>query len=401
MRRFGPGMLVTAAFLGPGTIATASAAGAHYGATLLWAVLFSIVATFILQEMAARLGLVTREGLAEALHTMLDNRWLSMLASVLIIMAIGIGNAAYEAGNISGAALAMQNLTGTPGAVWSILSGIIAAMLLATGQYKIVERVLVLLVLLMSSVFVLTMLMNSPDLSDLVSGLFKPAIPDGSMLTIIALIGTTVVPYNLFLHANAVREKWSAGFPVKTALNESRWDTGISVGLGGLITLAVISTSTTAFYQTGVVFSADSIARQLEPLLGVYSHYLFATGLLAAGITSAVTAPLAASYAVCGALGWPQKLSDNRFRMIWGTVLFIGTVVSAIGTKPIKAIIFAQATNGFLLPIIAIFLLVVMNSGDRLGEYRNKLPANLLGGTVVLVAAGLGLVKILSVFGLI
>ncbi len=112
MRRFGPGLLVMAAFIGPGTVTTASKAGAEYGFALLWALLFSVVATIVLQEMAARLGLVTRAGLADALRSSFDNAWFGRLAVLLVIAAIGFGNAAYEAGNIAGAALALTREVG-------------------------------------------------------------------------------------------------------------------------------------------------------------------------------------------------------------------------------------------------------------------------------------------------
>ena len=111
MRKFGPGLLVTAAFIGPGSVATASAVGANFGFVLLWALLFSLIATIVLQEMAARLGLVSGEGLSQALRTTFKNPLLSRIAVLLVVSAIGIGNAAYEAGNISGAALGLQSLT--------------------------------------------------------------------------------------------------------------------------------------------------------------------------------------------------------------------------------------------------------------------------------------------------
>ena len=143
------------------------------------------------------------------------------------------------------------------------------------------------------------------------------------------------------------------------------------------------------------------MARQLEPLLGSGARYFFAAGLFAAGLSSAVTAPLAAAYAVCGVLGWSQDLKSARFRAVWITVLLSGTVFAALGTRPLLAILFAQAANGFLLPICAIFLLVVMNRRASLGEQVNSRLNNGLGAAVVLVTVGLGALKILRVFGLL
>ena len=398
--RFGPGILVTAAFIGPGTITTASSAGANFGFALLWALLFSVVATMVLQEMAARLGLVTREGLAEAMRHTLQSRWLGRAAVILVVAAVGLGNAAYEAGNIAGAALALASVTPMGNAFWSLAVGSAAAGLLASGRYKVLESVLIVLVLLMSTVFLLTAWVVAPPIGALLGGLFNPTLPTGSTLTVIALIGTTVVPYNLFLHANAVREKWGPELPIDQALRESRWDTGLSIGLGGLITLAILSTAAMAFFQTGKPFAADSLANQLEPLLGQSAHYVFAAGLFAGGLTSAITAPLAAAYAVCGALGLRQGLNQRSFQLVWVLVLLTGTVFAALGSKPLAAILFAQAANGFLLPVVALFLLLVMNQSKLLGEHTNGLFANLLGAGVVLIAVGLGGVKLAGVFGL-
>ena len=397
IKKFGPGLLVTAAFIGPGSIATASAAGANFGFVLLWALLFSLIATIVLQEMAARLGLVSGEGLSQALRTTFKNPLLSRLAVILVVAAIGVGNAAYEAGNISCASLGLQSLTSFPVWLCALLIGGLGAMLLGTGAYKWLEPVLIFLVLAMSAVFVLTMLLIDINLADLFRGMLTPSIPTGSAMTVIALIGTTVVPYNLFLHANLVQEKWR-GVATGQALRESRVDTVLSIGLGGLITLAVMSTSAVAFFPTGAVFSAASLATQLEPVLGRAANGFFAFGLLAAGLTSAITAPLAAAYAVTGAMGWPSTLSDRRFRAIAMLVLVIGTVFAALGSKPIAAILFAQAANGLLLPVTAIFLLIIMNRADLLGAYRNRMATNVVGAAVVFVVTGLGLFNIARLF---
>ena len=397
--RFGPGLLVTAAFIGPGTITTASSAGAHYGFALLWALLFSVFATYILQEMSARLGLATRAGLAEAMRAHFTSPLLGKLAVILVVVAIGIGNAAYEAGNIAGAALALNTVSGLGAAFWSVVIGLVAAGLLASGRYAVLEAVLILLVLVMSVVFMLAAIVVSPSVADILHGLLRPTLPEGSVMVAIALIGTTVVPYNLFLHANAVREKWPANISLERAVHESRVDSSLSIGLGGLITLAIMSTAATAFFGTGVTFDGGSLARQLEPLLGPAANSIFAAGLFAGGLTSAITAPLAASYAVCGAMGWPSRMSAPGFRLTWISVLTTGTLFAALGTRPLAAILLAQAANGLLLPVVAVFLLLVMNSRSLLGAQANGWLANLLGSLVVAVAVGLGGLKILDVFG--
>ncbi|GAB3288956.1 Nramp family divalent metal transporter [Parahaliea aestuarii] len=399
LRKFGPGLLVTAAFIGPGTITTASSAGAHFGFALLWALVFSLFATIVLQEMAARLGLVTRAGLAEALRSYFHSPVLGRAAVLLVVAAVGFGNAAYEAGNIAGAALALALVSQAGSGLWAAVIGLAAAGLLYSGRYRVLESSLIVLVLVMSAVFLLTAWKVSPSPAAMLEGMLKPSLPAGSLMTVIALIGTTVVPYNLFLHANAVREKWPQDMPTDQALREARWDTGLSIGIGGLITLAILSTAAVAFFGTSAVFTSDSLALQLEPLLGTWARYVFAAGLFAGGLTSAITAPLAAAYAVCGALGWRNELSAPGFRVVWLVVLLTGTIFAALGSKPLTAILFAQVANGFLLPVVAVFLLVVMNQRKLLGEFTNGPLANLLGGLVVMVAFGLGAVKLMGVAG--
>jgi Mn2+/Fe2+ NRAMP family transporter len=374
-------------------------AGAGFGFALLWTLVFSVVATMVLQEMSARLGLVTRRGLSQALRDTFSGSWLGTASIILVVAAVGLGNAAYEAGNITGAALGLEGITGIGSWVWSLVVGMFSAGLLASGRYRLIEHALVVLVLLMSAVFLLTFIMVRPDVGVFLSGLLSPTLPAGSLLTAIALIGTTVVPYNLFLHSSAVQEKWGADEDLDQSLRAARIDTGISIGLGGLISIAIMSTAAAAFFGSGQLISAASIAQQLEPLLGASSRYFFAAGLFAAGLSSAVTAPLAAAYAVCGALGWERDFSAFRFRAVWLSVLLCGTGFAVIGTKPLSAILFAQAANGFLLPVCALFLLVLMNR-DQLGGYKNRLWSNLLGCAVVLITLGLGALKMLKVFGL-
>jgi NRAMP (natural resistance-associated macrophage protein)-like metal ion transporter len=402
LKQFGPGLLVAAAFIGPGTVTTASVAGAETGYALLWALVFSIFATLVLQEMSARLGIVSRLGLGQALRQSFDQPLLKGLAVALVLIAIGFGTAAFETGNITGAALGLEAIVGLPTRIWALLVGASAFALLATGRYQLIERVLVALVLIMSVVFLLTAIIVQPDLGALFAGLFTPAIPGGSVLTVIALVGTTVVTYNFFLHSAAVQDKWPKRIATDTALAESRVDTLLSIMLGGLITLAIVITAAAAFFATGTpIEDAGQMASQLEPLLGPSAKWFFAIGLFAAGMTSSVTAPLAAAYAVTGALGLKPDLASLAFRAVWAVIILVGTGFAWFGASPVEAIVVAQAANGVLLPLVALFLLRVMNRSALLGAHRNGLLGNILGGIVLLVATALGIYTLLSVFGVV
>lgn len=404
LRSMGPGLLVTAAFIGPGTVTTASVAGTSYGFALLWTVIFAVFATVILQEMAARLGVVSREGLGEALRTTFESPVFKVLAVVLVVVALGLGNTAFEIGNITGAALGLETLSGVSPQLWAVVIGAISFGLLISGRYKLIERALVAMVILMSLLFIVTaaVVLRPADVGNLLSGMFVPGIPSGSLVTVIALIGTTVVPYNLFLHASSVQEKWPESVPTRRALAESRLDTSLAIIIGGLITAAIVATAAAAFFAQGAeITDGATMAAQLEPLLGPAAKYAFAVGLLAAGLTSTITAPLATAYAVSGVLGWERDLAGWRFRAVWIAVLLLGTALAALGQNPVAIILLAQAANGILLPVIAIFLLVVMNRRDLLREYTNGPVTNVLGVLVVLIASGLGIFRLLQVVGIV
>lgn len=392
IKNIGPGTLVAAAFIGPGTVTVCTKAGVQFGYSLLWAMLLSIIATIVLQEMAARTGIITQKGLAEVIKGQITSPLLRNLAIFLILGAIVIGNAAYEAGNISGAALGMQVFGEENAGLYPILIGIIAFVLLFIGNYKVLERSLVTLVLLMSISFLITAILTKPDILAILKGTFVPSIPQDNILIIIGLIGTTVVPYNLFLHASLVKEKWKT----KEDLATAKKDTFISIILGGIVSMAIIvaATATTG----GDITNAFDLAKGLEPLYGEYAKYLLGLGLFAAGITSAITAPLAAAYVAKSCFGWKGTLKDNRFRAVWAIILVLGIIFSSLKFKPVEVITFAQVANGLLLPIVAIFLVWIVNKANVLGKYKNTLFQNILAICIILITLILGIKGIISVF---
>ncbi|MDP5077651.1 MAG: Nramp family divalent metal transporter [Nonlabens sp.] len=392
-KNIGPGTLVAAAFIGPGTVTVCTLAGATYGYTLLWAMLLSIFATIVLQEMAARLGLVTGKGLPEILKTSIANKFARTFLIILVLAAIAVGNAAYEAGNIAGGVLGLNTIFGVQW-YFPLLLGIIAFGLLFYGNYKVLEKVLITLVVVMGISFIATAIAIGPDITAIFKGLFTPQINSTNLLTIVGLIGTTVVPYNLFLHASLVREKWND----TTDLSAVRKDTIISVMLGGLVSMAIIIAGTAL--QHAKISTGSDIARALEPIFGNASTIVFSIGILAAGITSAITAPLAAAYVVKGCLGWRGTMKSWSFRAVWMVILATGVLFASIGLKPLQIITFAQIANGLLLPIIAILLLWLVNRAF-LGRFKNKLWQNLMAILVIVIAVILGVKTLLKVLEII
>lgn len=399
-QNLGPGTLIAAAFIGPGTITICTFAGVNYGFNLLWAMLLSIIATVILQEMAARLGIISQKGLSEVIREEIKTPYLKQLITILILSAIVIGNASYEAGNISGGILGLETIFGIQTYsifdlsinLLSIVIGVIAFLLLYIGNYKFLEKALISLVLLMSVSFVITAVVTQPNLLEVFKGLFVPKFPEQSLLTIIGLIGTTIVPYNLFLHASLVKERWRK----KEDLKFAKKDTIVSIILGGLVSLAIIISA--ASIPSKDILNAADLAKGLAPLYGEFAKYFLALGLFAAGITSAITAPLAAAYVVKGCLGLKGNMQSKSFRFVWMSVLFLGVFFSSIGLKPIEIIKFAQVANGMLLPVIAAILLWIMNKKSVLGTYVNSKSQNLIGFIILTITLFLGAKGILKVF---
>tara|TARA_R110002167_G_scaffold72020_2_gene202925 strand:+ start:3113 stop:4306 length:1194 start_codon:yes stop_codon:yes gene_type:complete len=395
-KKLGPGVLVAAAFIGPGTVTACTLAGVNFGFSLLWAMLLSIIATYILQEMSARLGIVTQKGLADVIKQELHNPWLRNGVIVLIFSAIIIGNASYEAGNIGGATLGMEALFGMEYSnLYPYVLGGLAFILLYLGSYKALEKVFIVLVLIMSLSFVMTAILTTPDIWELIKGLLVPTIPEKGILTIIALVGTTVVPYNLFLHAALVSEKWKS----KDDLKLAKRDTLLSIILGGLVSVSIIISA--AAINSTEVNNVMDMAKALEPLYGSAALYFLGIGMFAAGITSAITAPLAAAYVANSCFGWKAGFKDAKFRSIWMIILALGVFFLSFGIKPIEIIKFAQITNGLLLPIIAVFLLWVVNRAGVMGKYKNNMKQNVFGVIIILLAVLLGAKSILTVLGVL
>jgi Mn2+/Fe2+ NRAMP family transporter len=243
----------------------------------------------------------------------------------------------------------------------------------------------------MSLSFVLTAFLTRPDLGEVLSGAFTPRIPQGGLLTVIGLIGTTVVPYNLFLHSSLVREKWQG----EKHLRDAVMDTVLAVVLGGLVSMSIIISAAASDAQT--LENAVDLAKSLGPLYGESATYFLSLGLFAAGITSAVTAPLAAAYAVRGIFGWEKSMKSKKFRAVWMTILLLGVALASLGIKPIEIIKFAQVANGILLPVICGFLLWVMNRRNVLGAHANNRFQNILGFLIFGVTLFLGLKSIWGV----
>jgi len=391
LKQVGPGAVVAAAFIGPGTVTTCTVSGASYGYTLLWALLFSTISVIVLQSMASKLGIVKKVGLGEALREKYTGKGARILLAILVIGAVFIGNVAYETGNISGGILGLQAIWPTLGKIpVAIFVFAVAAGLLLSGKYDIVEKVLTALVVLMGVLFLITAIAVQPNWGEVLKGLFVPRVPqmNRAWFYVTGLIGTTVVPYNIYLHASSSAKKWGKEGDKDEALSTSLTDSILSIGLGGIISMCIVITASVAYDGSGTaaIASGKAMAEQLRPILGNWATVAFGIGLFAAGMSSAITAPLAAAFASSGILGWGEDMKKKRFMVIWGIVIVFGLVaVCTLGASPTEIILFAQAANAFLLPITAILLMIVCNDKKYMDGHGNGLVINILGIIVLAV----------------
>ena len=399
-RNLGPGPLVAAAFIGPGTVTVCTLAGANFGFSLLWAMVLSILATVILQEISGRIGIVTGSDLSTLLRNQKDRHLFRVFSMGLVLIAIVLGNAAYESGNISGANLGLEfywkaptiplgNLELQSG---NFLLGLLSFLLLWTGSYKMLERFLVALVILMSLAFLVTAALTKPDLSQLLAG-FIPSWNEAEIPTLVALIGTTVVPYNLFLYASLVNKQWKN----ETDLSLMRRDISVSVILGGVVSMAILIVG--ASNTSTEISSAIDVSRGLESVFGSFAGYMMGFGLLSAGLTSSLTAPLAAGFVVCGIMRWDTEIKSKPMRITMGIIVGLGLLFSSLGIKPVQLITLAQLANGILLPVISGWIIWIATQQAVLGKYKNSTSATVIALGIWLITLILGVKSVGTVFG--
>ncbi len=385
LKEIGPGAIITASFIGPGTVTTATRAGAGFGFALLWAVVFAIIATIILQEMVARIGVVTKEGLGENIRELFDNKILKFASVYIIMIAVAIGCAAYISGDLLGTSLGVSYLFGIPENIVAPIIGILILILALTGGYKVVEKLMVFFVIIMGIVFITTMFVAGPNVLEMLKGAFVPTIPSGSIILVIALIGTTVVPYNFFIHAQTASEKWGD----TSKLSDMRFDTILMITAGGIITAAILITAG-ALIQGTEVTSVVELAAPLEPLMGAWAPIFISIGLFSAGFSSAIASPMGAAATVSSFMRWKGGFENKKYKLIFAIVIIIGIITSALGFEPLEVLLIAQALNGMILPLIAIFIMIVINKKGLMGEFRNSTALNVVGWTVTAVVTFLG-----------
>ncbi|MBL6444991.1 Nramp family divalent metal transporter [Fulvivirga sp. 29W222] len=350
--------VISAAFIGPGTLTSASSAGASFGFQLVWALVFATVACIVLQEMAARITIATGSEIGQTLKQL--NGGVAKLV-YFITFGVILGCAAYEAGNILGAIEGIRLLIDVDKQVLTLVIGLICGMLLWWGTVKILANILGMVVAIMGIAFIYVALEVEVDKAEIVRGLI-PTIPDGSEWLVLGLIGTTIVPYNLFL---------GSGLSKGQAIGTMRFGLSVSIVLGGLVSIAIL----VAGAQINGEMSFYNLALVMGEKLGSWAKMMLAFGLFAAGFTSSITAPLAAGILAKSVV--PHK-GRAIYKWVWLVVLITGLGFGIAEVKPIPIIIAAQAMNGMILPVVALLLIVQANNAKLMGNYINSMPLNIL-----------------------
>ncbi|MFK8104731.1 MAG: NRAMP family divalent metal transporter [Saprospiraceae bacterium] len=387
--------VIAAAFIGPGTVTTAAKAGASFQLSLLWALVFSTFATIVLQEAAARITIASGKSLGEIIALKYKGQrgyWIKRI----VFIAVAFGCAAYQAGNMLGAVAGMSLLGDVSKPILTLGIALLAGLLLWIGNFRTIANLLGLVVAVMGIAFVSIAMKGDFGVGEILVAAFIPSFPVDAELLIIGLVGTTIVPYNLFL---------ASGISQGQKMSEMRIGIGVAVLIGGLISMAILLVGT----QLTGAFSFARLAETMVVQFGDWASVLFGFGLFAAGMTSSITSPFAAAVTARSLFAKSDQTGDVwgaqaiNFRLVWGGVLGIGLLFGLSGLQPVATIVFAQAINGILLPVVAIFLFLIVNDPVLLKEkttgknYANNKVNNLLMLVIVGLSGFLGMINIVKV----
>ena len=390
----GPGLIAANAGNDAGGITTWSVIGSRYGYDMIWLLVVITPVLAVVQEMNARVGVVTGRGLAGLIR---EN--FSLKVTALAILATVLANFGTTVAEFSGIAAA-GGLFGVPSFVCVPVAAVALWLLVTRGSYRKVERVLLALGFVLVT-YVVSGVLAGPDWAAAAHGATHPQVQLNSLwvFTAIAAIGTTLTPWGqFFIQAAVVDKKVSWRQYVYTKYE-------IYVGSVMMTTIdffIVVACAATLYKEGIVVESAQEAAMALEPFLGAAAKYLFGIGLLSVSILAAGVLPLATAYVVCEAFGFESGL-DSSFRdapIFNGLITFLMFVPAAVAVIPglplVKVILVAQSLNGVLLPVILVFTLLMINNPRVMGEHVNGPVRNVIAWSFALVLIGLSGVLLLS-----
>jgi manganese transport protein len=349
LKYMGPGLLVTVGFIDPGNWASNLAAGANYGYTLLWMITLSTAMLIILQHNVAHLGIATGLCLAEA-ATMHLPKWLSrgvlgsaMLASISTSLA-----------EILGAAIALNMLFKIPIPIGAILSTAFVMIMLLTNSYASIEKWIIGFVSIIGLSFIYELTLVDIDWGAAAYHWVIPAIPHGSMVIIMSVLGAVVMPHNLFLHSEIIQSRqWNLKDEkvIKRQMDYEFLDTLFSMIVGWAINSAIILLAAAAFFANKIPVSELQQAHEmLRPLLGQYATGVFAIALLFSGISSTITSGMAAGSISSGFVKEPFNIKDSHSALGVAISLLAALAIIFVIRNPFKGLIYSQMMLSIQLP---------------------------------------------------
>ncbi|WP_174729224.1 Nramp family divalent metal transporter [Mesobacillus harenae] len=391
LSHLGPAFITSALVLGPGSLTLSSKIGAIYGMQLIWVLMVVVIFMMIFTEMSTRIGLAANESFIQVMK----NKW-GKPAAILIGFGAFLVTASFQAGNALGSGLAVSSIAGLSSTFWITSITLLGMALLFTKNfYKILERLMLGLVLVMLVSFAVTLILTKPSITDLFAG-FVPIIPDGSLPLIIALTATSFSIVGACYQSYLVQEK---GWTLKHK-NSGMKETYLGIFILGFISLMIMLCAATILKPQGVVVnSVSEMGLALEPLYGNWATVLFMIGLFGASFSSLMGNATIGGTMLSDGLGMGSKLSSKAVKGFILLVMAFGSLIGIIfGSAPVNMIIFAQAITIVIVPFIAIALLVVANDEKIMGSLKNTLWKNIIGVTGLIVLILLAVNNIINIF---
>ena len=395
LKYIGPGLIVTVGFIDPGNWASNLAAGSSYGYTLLWMVTLSTLMLIVLQHNVAHLGIATGLCLSEAAQKHLPPAlarpllWSAMAASVSTSLA-----------EILGGALALQMLFKIPVRLGAVMMAALVLYLLFSNTYRKLEKWIIGFVSLIGLSFIYELKLAGVDWSLAAAGWVTPALPDGSMLIVMSVLGAVVMPHNLFLHSEIIQSRqWNLADDkiIRKQLRYEFTDTLLSMLIGWAINSAMIIMAAATFFAAGSQVSELAQAKEmLAPLLGGAAGTVFALALLFSGIASSVTSGMAGGSILAGMYAEPLNLEDSHSRLGVCVSVLAALLLIFFISNPFRGLIISQMALSVQLPF-TIFLQVYLTSSKKvMGRYANGKFDMLLLGAIALAVSFLNIKLLLS-----
>lgn len=384
LKYIGPGLLVTVGFIDPGNWASNIAAGASYGYTLLWMVTLSTLMLVMLQHNAAHLGIATGLCISEAASTYMP-RWASVGVLSTAVMA-AVFTALAE---ILGGAIALQMLFHIPLRIGSFIVVAVILWLLYANSYRLLEKYIIGFVSIIGISFIFELSLVHIDWGQAAVGWVTPAIPSGSMLIIMSVLGAVVMPHNLFLHSEIIQSRqWNLQDEkvIKHQLKFEFMDTVLAMGVGWAINSAMILVAAATFFQQHIAVTELSQAQaMLKPLLGNAAAVVFALALLFAGVSSSVTAGMAGGTIFAGIFKEPFDIKDRHSKIGVGITMLVAVLIIQFITDPFKGLVYSQMLLSIQLPITIFLQIYLTSSRQVMGSHVNNTLDKILLWTIGIV----------------